>query len=123
MLKVPLVCANIFRTLYVGRSLLHPGVGLEGLSLDDANCGQLPHNLWIERLCRFLLHQVIDHLEIAEVVGRDRIHRLAGALCELDRLLGFQERPIQFVVRRALQRGFAVERGGDAGARSPGTYG
>ena len=70
-----------------------------------------------------LLHQIVDQLEIAEVVGRHGVHDLAGAFDELRRLLGSQKGPVQFVIRRARQRRLALQRRADARAVSAGKVG
>jgi hypothetical protein len=63
----------------IGQDLLHPRIWIEWLALHDAYRGQRPHNLRIEGVRRLLLNQIVDHLEVAEVVGRDGVHHLAGA--------------------------------------------
>ena len=72
----------------VGQDLLHPCIRIERLALHDADGGERPHDLRIEGVRRLLLHQLVDHLEVAEVVRRNGVHHLAGAFGELHRLLG-----------------------------------
>ena len=64
-------------------NLLHPRIGIERLALHDADGRQRTHDLRVERVHRLLLHQRIDHLEVTEVVWRNRHECLAAALEKL----------------------------------------
>ena len=63
--------------------------------------------------CRLLLHDLVEHLVIAEVVGRDRVHRLAGAFVEHGR----RRR------RDFSEFSFAAQELGDGGADAAGFIG
>ena len=71
----------------IGQDLLHPRIGVERLALHDPDGGERPHYLRIEGLCRLLLDDIVDHFEVAEVIGRNGVHHLACAFGELHRWL------------------------------------
>ena len=64
------------------RILRHPCIRRKRLALDDADGGQWAHQFGVERRGRFLLHDIVQHLEEREIVGRDGVHHLAAALVE-----------------------------------------
>ena len=66
----------------LGHDLLHPIVGRERLALDDADRGQRPHQLGIERSRRLLLYHVVEQFVGLKVAGRNGVERLAAAFME-----------------------------------------
>ena len=56
--------------------------GAKGLPLMMPMAAIGPINSASSDRCRLLLHDLVEHLVIAEVVGRDGVHHLAGAFVE-----------------------------------------
>src|SRR5207344_3038953 len=66
----------------VGEDLAQTRVGLERLALDDPDGRGQAQCLGITRRRRFPLHEIVDGLPVAVVVGWDGVERHAGALDE-----------------------------------------
>jgi hypothetical protein len=64
------------------RIFFHPCIRRKGFAFDDADGGERSHELWVERRGRFLLHDVVEHLVIAEVIRRNSVHHLAAVFIE-----------------------------------------
>src|SRR5208283_5589002 len=94
--------------------------GGERFPLHDADRRERSHDLRIHRIRRFLLYQLIDGLEVAVVVGWNRVERLPAHFDELRRRLWPQECPVQPAIGGRQQRNLTVEPHGDARAEATG---
>ena len=56
--------------------------GANGLPLIDADGGERSHQLGVERGGRLVLHDLVEHLVIGPVVGRNGAERLAADFVE-----------------------------------------
>ena len=74
------------------QDLPQPGVRSEFLALHDPERRELTGQLRIQRLGRLQLHERVQHLEVPEVDGRNRVEREPGPFHET-RAAGVAGRP------------------------------
>ena len=67
----------------IGQDLLHPVVRLELLAMHDADGGELAGKFHVIARGRLVLDVLVDHLEEAEIAGRDRVERFPATVDEL----------------------------------------